>query len=66
MLITNTEIYFLYEGLNKLRGLEINFPVRVGFNIVKNIKAKKELADLQYKSLTVKLYLDDLQKFLEE
>lgn len=36
------------------------------FNIVKNIKAKKELADLQYKSLTVKLYLDDLQKFLEE
>ena len=38
MLMTNTEIYFLYEGLNKLRGLGINFPIRVGFNIVKNIK----------------------------
>ena len=36
--MTNTQLFFLYEGLAKLRNLELKTPVRTSFSIVKNIK----------------------------
>lgn len=36
--LTNDEIYGLYENLSQVTRVSANFPVRAGFSIIKNIK----------------------------
>lgn len=38
MILTNIEIINLTEGLTALKQIDSNVPIKVGFNIIKNIK----------------------------